>query len=149
MAVTTKWYGVGAKNQWGATAGNRVDFVGDTIKVALTTSTYTPNQDTHDFFDDITNELPTAGGYTAGGAALAGKTLTYDTGTNEVRLDANDSSWTSATFTARYAIVYKDTGTASTSPLMGYIDFGGDQSVSSGTFSIVYDATGVLKATAS
>jgi hypothetical protein len=49
-----------------------------TLKVALTTSTYTPNQDTHHFFSDITNEI-TGTGYTAGGATLTSPTTTYDT----------------------------------------------------------------------
>jgi hypothetical protein len=115
--------------------------------VALTTSAFTPNQDTHNFFDDVTNEV-SGTGYTAGGVTLAGKTTAYDTGTNEMRLDANDVSWTTASFTARRAVIYKDTGTAGTSPLLGYVDFGGDQTVSSGTFTITWDATGVLKITA-
>lgn len=148
MAVTAFWYGLALKGQWNTTAGNRVDFLTDTIKVSLHTSTYTPNQDTHDFFDDATNELGAGSGYTAGGVTLTTKTLTYDTASNETRLDADDAAWTSATFTARYAVVYKSTGTASTSPLMGYVNFGGDQTVSTGNFTIQWDATGVLKVTA-
>jgi hypothetical protein len=125
-----------------------VDWVSDTIKVSLHTSTYTPNQDTDDFFNDATNEV-SGTGYTAGGVTLGSKTTAYDSATNETRLDAADVSWTSASFTARYAVVYKDTGTASTSPVLGYVDFGGDETVSSGTFNITWDATGVLKITAS
>jgi hypothetical protein len=147
MAVTAFWYGLALKGQWSATAGNRVDYLTDTIKCALATSTYTPNQDTHDFFDDVTNEV-SGTGYTAGGVTLANKTLTYDTASNETRLDADDAAWTSSSFTARYAVVYKSTGTASTSPLMGYVNFGGDQTVSTGNFTIQWDATGVLKVTA-
>src|SRR4051812_1043400 len=123
MAVTAKGYGNGVLGQYSATAARRVDWVFDTIKVALCTSPYTPDQDAHDFFNDITNEVSGAG-YTAGGAALASKTTAYDLTTNETRLDAADVSWSSASFTARYAIVYKDTGTAATSPLLGYVDFG-------------------------
>lgn len=148
MAVTAKWYGAGLLGQYSATAARRVDWVPDTIKIALTTSSYTPNQDTHDFFDDITNEV-SGTGYTAGGATLASKTTAYDSSTNETRLDAADPSWATATFTTRYAVVYKDTGTASTSPLLGYVDFGGDQTVSGATFGITFDSTGVLKVTAS
>jgi hypothetical protein len=147
-AVTAFWYGVPLKNQWGATAGNRTDWVGNAIKCSLHTSTYAPNQDTDDFFNDATNEI-TGTGYTAGGVSLANKTLVYDTGTNEVRLDADDAVWTTATFTARYAVVYNSTpGTAATNPLMGYVNFGADQSVSAGNFTIQWDATGVLKVTA-
>lgn len=148
MAVTANWFGNGILGQYSATAARRVDWVTDTIKVALTTSTYTPNQDTHTFFSDVTNDV-TGTGYTAGGTTLAGKTTAYDSATNETRLDANDAAWTTATFTARRAVVCKDTGTASTSPLLGFVDFGGDQTVAAANFTIVFDATGVLKITAS
>ena len=148
MAVTAKWYGLALKGQYSTTATNRVDWVTDTIKVALTTSAYTPNQDTHDFFDDITNEV-VGTGYTAGGASLANKvTPIYDTASNEMRLDADDAVWATSSLTARYAILYKSTGTASTSPLLGYVDFGGDQTTSAADFTIQWDATGVLKITA-
>lgn len=146
MAVTAKWYGVPIKNQYDGTAV--VDWNTDTIKAALTTSSYSPAQDTDDFFNDVTNEI-TGTGYTAGGASLGTLTATYDTTSNEIRLDAADTQWTSSSFTARNAVIYKSTGTASTSPLVSYIDFGGDETVSSGTFTIQYDSTGVAKITAS
>lgn len=151
MAVTAKWFGLSPRDQYGGTAGSTtpVNWINDTIKVALTTSSYVVDQDVHDFFNDVTNELATAGGYTAGGASLGSKTCTYDTASNETRLDAADTAWTSATFTARLAVVYKSTGTGSTSPLVSYVDFGGDETVSSGTFTIQWDATGVAKITAS
>jgi hypothetical protein len=118
--------------------------VSDTIKTALTTVTYVPNQDTHTFFSDVSNEVVGAG-YTAGGVALGTKSVTYDTASNETRLIAANSQWTSASFTARIAVVYKDTGTAATSPLLGWVDFGADETIASGTFTIQWDATGVLK----
>lgn len=145
MAVSAKWYGVPIKNMW--SGANVVDWDTDTIKCALTTSAYTPDQDTHDFFNDITNEV-SGTGYSAGGVTLTCSAPTYDTATNVVSLDAADAQWTSASFTARYAIIYKSTGVSSTSPLLGYVDFGGDETVSSGTFTIVWDSTGVLKITA-
>jgi len=52
-----------------------IDFENDTFKLALVTSSYTPDRDTHDNFDDITNEV-SGTGYTAGGAALANLTVT-------------------------------------------------------------------------
>jgi len=121
-----------------------IDLVDDTIKVALTTSSYTPNQDTHDFFDDITNEVSHAS-YTAGGATLASKTLTLDTTNDRVDFDAADVVWASATFTARYAVIYKSTGTAATSPLIALIDFGADKSPSAEDFTIVWNAAGILR----
>lgn len=150
IAVTAKWYGKSLANVFGGeTAGESVavDFLSDTIKVALTTSSYTPNQDTHEFFSDVTNEV-SGTGYTAGGATLATKTVSYDSSTNIVKLDADDTSWSSSTITARYAVIYKSTGTASTSPLLGYVDFGQDESSSSATFQIQWSSDGILRLTA-
>lgn len=146
---TALWAGLAVKNQWGATAANRVDWVGDTIKVALTTSSYSFDQDTHDMFDDVTNEV-SGTGYTAGGATLASKTLTYDSPTNKIVLDSADPQWTGATITAiRKAVVYKSTGVSSTSPLIAVHTFAADQAVSSGTFTIAVDADGWARAVVS
>lgn len=146
MAVSAKWYGNGLK----AAFNKEVDWDTDTIKVALCTSSYTPDQDAHDYFDDITNELATANGYTAGGATLASKTITYTGATNKLKLDAADTSWANTAFTARYAIIYLSTGTAATSPLLGYVDFGEDKTTKdNGTFLITWAADGILEITAS
>lgn len=143
MAVTATWYGNGLVHL----ADADVDWLVDTIKVSLHTSTYTPNEDTDDFHDDATNEI-TGTGYTAGGETLASKSRSVDSASNEMRLDAADVAWTGASFTARYAVIYKDRGgAASADELLGYVDFGGDEVVSSGTFTIQWDATGVLKVT--
>lgn len=150
MAVSAKWYGTPIKNIF--TGANPVDWDSDTIKVALCTASYTPDQDTHDFFNDITNELAAENGYTAGGAALTGLEVAYDATSNEVRLKAANVSWsiTGSSVTARYAIVYKSTGTGSTSPLLGYVDLGASTTVpAGGKLVLEWDATGVLKITAS
>jgi hypothetical protein len=140
MAVTAKLYG-----SFPAKLANKeINWSSDTIKVALCTSTYTPDQDVHDYFNDVTNEV-TGTGYTAGGATLASKTVTYTAGTNTQTFDAADTSWTSSTITARYAVIYDATpGTAATNPLIGYVDFGADVVSSSGTFSITWDAAGIF-----
>lgn len=144
--VTAFWYGNALLGQYSATAARRIDWVTDSIKQTLHNSTYTPNQDTHTFYSDLTNELTTGSGYTAGGVALGTKSVSYDATTNETRLIAANAAWTSATLTARYSVTYSDTaGAGTTDPLMGYVNFGADQSVSSGTFTITWDATGVLK----
>lgn len=120
-----------------------IDLDTDTIKVALVTSSYTPDQDAHVFFSSVTNEV-SGTGYTAGGASLANKTVTQDNTDNEGVFDADDVSWTTATITARGAVVYKSTGTASTSPLICYIDFGADKVSTAGTFSIQWNAEGII-----
>lgn len=142
--ATTKTYG-----SLIAKAFNKeVDFDTDTIKVALLTSSYTPNQDTDDYWNDISSFEVTGTGYTTGGATLGNKSVTYTSGTNVTKFDGDDVSWTSSTITARYAVVYVATGTSSTSALIGYVDFGANQSSSSGTFSIVWDAAGIFTTTA-
>lgn len=141
MAVTANWYGLAIRDQWGAVAADRVDWVNDTIKMSQHTSTYVPNQDTDQYFSSATNELATGGGYTAGGATLASKTLTYDGPTNTVRLKAADVTWPGAAFTARRAVIRKDTGVAGASHLMGYIDYGADQSPAGVDFTVKGDAT--------
>lgn len=146
MPVTANWYGNALLGQYSATAARRIDWVTDTIKAALTTSAYTPNQDTHTFFSDVTNEVAGTG-YTAGGVALAGKSVSYDSATNETRLIASSASqWAGASFTARRSVLYKDTGTPATAPLISYVDFGGDQTVAGATFTLNWDAlNGVVK----
>lgn len=53
------------------------DYLSDTIKISLHTSSYTPNLDTHDFVDDLTNEVANGNGYTTGGVTLGSKTAAY------------------------------------------------------------------------
>ncbi len=140
MAVTSKVYGQAVYGQYTSSADRKIDWAGDTLKAVLLTSTYTPDQDAHDFYNDLTNELSTGGGYTAGGAALSNKTLSYDSATNRTRLKADPTTWgPGATFGPfRFLVVYKD---ATTDPLLLYVDFGTDISVANGTFSAVWDTT--------
>jgi hypothetical protein len=145
--ATAAVYGNHLLGQYSATAARRVDWVTDTIKCTLHTATYAPNQDTHTFASDLTNELATGGGYTAGGVTLASKTTAYDSATNQTRLDAADVSWAGMSNTFRYAVVWKDTGTAATSPLIGFVDLGAT-TITGTTFSIQWDPLGVVVLTA-
>ena len=120
-----------------------LDLDTQTIKVALVTSGYTPDQDTHEDFADITNEV-SGTGYTAGGAALANKSVTKDNTDNEGVFDADDVTWSSSTITARGAIIYYDSGVAGTSWLIAYVDFGTDKSSNNGDFTISWNAEGIL-----
>ena len=140
MATLAK-YNSFLKNQLDGTAP--IDFNTDTIKVAVTTATYTPAPTTHDFFNDITNEV-TGTGYTAGGATLASLSLTESAGT--VTFDAADVTWSAnaAGFSnGRYAIIYKSTGSSATSPLFGYIDFVSDKGNVGGDLTIQWNASGI------
>jgi len=118
-----------------------IDFDTDTIKVALVSSAYTPTPQTHEFFSDITAEV-TGGNYASGGSALANKTLEVDAG-GTVRFKADNTTWQASGtgFTnARYAVLYKSTGVASTSPVIAYLDLGQNYGNAAGDFSLRYDA---------
>lgn len=124
-------------------ANGSIDLDTDTIKCALVTSTYSPSA-AHDKFDDITNEV-SATGYTSGGATLASVTVATS-GTLGV-FDAADVTWANSSIVAHGAVLYKSTGTASTAPLIAYVDFGSDYTSSSGNFTITWNASGILNLT--
>jgi hypothetical protein len=111
-----------------------IDADTDTFKALLVTSSYTPNKDTHDKRDDVTNEV-VGTGYTAGGVTTA-CTVTKDTANDRVTLQFAAVSWASSTITARALVIYKSTGTSSTDNLVAYNDFGSDVSSTAGTFSV-------------
>ena len=98
-------------------------------------TSYTPDKDTHDKRNDVTNEV-SGTGYTAGGAASA-VTVTKDTANDKVTIQFGAVSWASSTITARGCVYYKSRGGASSADeLVAYADFGSDVSSSGGTFSV-------------
>jgi hypothetical protein len=112
-----------------------IDFDSDTFKAMLVTSTYSPNKDTHDKRDDVTNEV-TGTGYTAGGTTCA-VTVTKDTANDKVTITLGSVSWSSSTITARGCVYYKSRGGASSADeIVAYNDFGGNVSTTGGTFSV-------------
>lgn len=125
--------------------GGGFDLDTDTLKVMLCTSSYTPNIDTDDFITDASGAEVSGTGYTAGGATLSGASITQDNTNDLAYLDATDTSWTVSTITnARYAVIYKDTGVAATSPILAVIDFGSNKSSSGDTFLITWSSSGIL-----
>jgi hypothetical protein len=120
-----------------------IDLDSDTIRVALVTSTYVPDQDAHEFFSDITNEVVGAG-YTADGAEITTKTVTQDDANDQGVFNGDDVAWAASTITARAGIIYKDTGNPVTAPLIRYVDFGEDKTTTGTTFTITWNATGIL-----
>lgn len=116
----------------------------DTLKAMLVTSAYTPNIDTHRFRSDVTGEVASGLGYTTGGVTLTNKAFTQDNTNDRANFDADDPSWATASFTARGLIIYKDTGTTTTSPLLFYYDFGADKTGNGGTFVASVDPIGLI-----
>lgn len=132
MAGTWNWYGNGLLNM----AKGLIDLDTDTFKIMLTTSTYTPVKDTHDFRDDVTNEV-SGTGYTVGGATLAGVSVTYDAATDQVQISWTDPTWPTSTITARTAVIYKSRGGASSADeLLAYCTEAGDIVSTGGTFTV-------------
>jgi hypothetical protein len=137
MAVSAKLY----TKFFQSALNKEIDLDTDVIKVMLCTATYTPAQTTHQYKSSVTNEV-SGTGYTAGGATLA--SVTNATSSTTWTFDAADTSWTTSTITARYAVVYDSSpATDATRPLICWVDFGADVSSTAATFTITWDATGI------
>ncbi len=134
MAVTANPYGLSFK---GLGLG-RFNFTTDTFKVMLTTASYLPNFDTDEFKSVVTNEVASGNGYTTGGMALTGLTWAYDATNDGCLLTCTAPVWSNASFTARRAVIYKDSGDAATSPLLSWVDFGANATPAGTPFTITF-----------
>ena len=118
------------------------DLAADTVRCALLTSAYVPSAG-HAALADVAASEASGAGYTAGGQTLSGVAWTL-AGTSAA-LAAADPSWSQASITARYALIYvAKTLAGRTNPLVCLLDFGADRGVTGGTFSVRFDASGVL-----
>jgi hypothetical protein len=113
----------------------------DTLKVALIDNSYSFSGASV-VWTDIQSAQITGTGYTSGGATLSNASITLG---DTTKFDADDVSWTSGTFSCSGAVVYNDTST--NKDLICYFDFGGNQSVSTGTFTLQFDTDGILTLT--
>jgi len=102
------------------------------FKIALYTSSATLDATTTAYTSS--NEV-VGTGYTAGGNTLVVSQVPTSTGTTAF-LDFADSVWSSATITARGALIYLDNGT--TNPAVCVLDFGSDKTSTNGNFSIIF-----------
>ena len=106
---------------------------GNTFKIALFTNSATLSKATT-VYDSTDNEV-TGTGYTAGGNTLTSVTPALSTDT--ACCDFADSSWTTATITARGALIYND---SASDKAVVVLDFGGDKTSTAGTFTIQFPA---------
>jgi hypothetical protein len=115
---------------------------GDTFNLALYTSSATLDKDTTAY--SSTNEITNTSGtsYSAKGNALTSVTPVLSTDT--AVCDFANTSWTSASFTSRGCLIFNDT--AAGDPAVCAIDFGGDKTVTSGTFTIEFPAASAATA---
>lgn len=117
-----------------------IDFDTATFKVLLVSSVPSEaNLDAWANRSDVTNEI-SGTGYTAGGIAQAFTLDAIDTTNNRQSVTWTNitNGWTSATFSAVGAIIYKNSGTSTTDILLHFVDFGGTVSCTAGNFSITY-----------
>ena len=121
--------------------GGTVDLDSDTIKCALLTSSHSFTQTNTTWANVSANEI-SGTGYTAGGVELSSKTISVSSGV--ARWDAADATWLTSTFTARHAVLYDTTNSSS---LIASIDFGGDQTISVGTFTVQWSTGGIMALT--
>lgn len=114
----------------------QIDADTDTFKVMACSSSYAENGDTHDFRDDVTNEV-TGTGYTAGGNAVT-VSVSIDTVNNRVEINLGGTTWTSSTITGAQKFVYYKSrgGLASADELVAVIDNGSGVNTSAGTLTL-------------
>ncbi len=111
-----------------------MDFSSDTaqtFKIALYTSSATLAASTTAY--SVTNEV-SGTGYSAGGNTLTISANPTTSGTTAF-LDFADTTWSSATITARGALIYKSGGS---NPAVAVLDFGGDKTSTAGDFTIQF-----------
>ncbi len=117
------------------------NFSADTYKIALYTSSATLSNATPTY--TTSNEVPSSGGYTAGGNTLSVSVSPTNTG-NVAYMSFANSSWANATITAAGALIYNSTK-ANTS--VAALSFGGDKTSTNGTFTVIFptpDATSAI-----
>lgn len=110
-----------------------MDFSSDTsqtFKIALYTSAATLGAATTAY--SVTNEV-SGTGYTAGGNTLT--VVAPTTSGTTAYLDFADTTWATATITARGALIYQSGGT---NPAVAVLDFGADKTSTAGDFTIQF-----------
>lgn len=112
--------------------GGVQDLDTDVIKIALYTASATLDATTTAY--TTSNEV-VGTGYTAGGNTLAGATIS--TSGTTAFVDFSDTSWTTATITARGALIYNS---SKSNKAIAVLDFGADKTSTAGTFTVQFPA---------
>ena len=138
MAVAAHYY----DNYWLSLNAAKINLLSDTIKLMLLSSAYVPNRGTHTYKSDVVGSEITGTGYTAGGLIIASMNISI--AANVVTITGANASWPAATFATAFGALYDSTPASdATRPLIGYVDFGGVQSPSAGTFGVTWNASGI------
>lgn len=118
-------------------ANGRIDFASDTFKMILMDTGFTFDPDTHHGYSDVSaSELSNGNGYTTGGATMSGVAVTENDSTDLCEITWNNVTWTASGGSigpSPGAIIYDDTASSpQADTIIGYIDFGGDQTQADG-----------------
>lgn len=136
-------YGLTLEKQFKKTQAG--DMESTSMCVGLVTDGYTPAYDTHDFRDDLTNEIANGNGYTTGGQALDA-TPSWTVGSpaaGQIAYDSADPDWPASTITdAMAAYLYYSTAVTTTDELFMLSDFGSAVSTANGTLTVQVDTNG-------
>jgi len=132
MAFSGNYMCTSFKKELMTATHNFTNSSGNTFKLALYTNSASFNAATTAY--TATNEVSNSGSYAAGGGALTNVTPTTSGTTGFT--DFADLTFTSATITARGALIYNDT--ASGDPTVVVLDYGADKTSTSGDFQIVF-----------
>ena len=118
--------------------GHDFDSGGDTFNLAMYISTATLGASTTNY--SSSGEVTSPAGYSAGGKALVNQGVKVSSGV--AITDFADLSFTGVTLTARGALIYNTTtdGGSATTEAVCVLDFGGDKTATSGTFTIQFPA---------
>jgi hypothetical protein len=127
----------------------KLDNTSTPLYLALVNNSYSPNIDTEFFLGQFIGTYQITGtGYVSGGLALSSPNIQLDTTKDAGVLYATNIAWYSATFTAKGGVLYASTGGGFASdPVIGYFDFAADKTVTAGTFTVQFNANGVLNMT--
>lgn len=113
------------------------DLDSDTIKIALFTSSASLGAGTTTY-TGASGEVASGNGYTTGGETLTNPVI--GTSGTTAYVDFDNPEWTSASFTTAGALIYNDTTAGKNA--IAVLNFGGDFTVTSGTFRIVFPSPG-------
>lgn len=116
----------------------------DDTYLALASSSYTPDIDLHDFWNDVVANEVTGTNWAANGQQADGETLSLVTANNDVELDITDEVVASVTLTdGKHVILYTRTpGTDATRELIGYATMDVALAPQGGTLTLDFAATG-------
>ena len=120
-------------------ADGAIDLDGNEFMYFLLKDTYAYSATQRTYAHISPKEIAQKNAYYTGGTVLA---CTWTRTNATVKFDAGDVSWTAMTGTARYGAIYDKT--AASMPLVCLQDFGSNKSVSAGTFTVIFNGSGIF-----